>query len=159
VSWHDCREVLARLALDLPSEAQWEYAARAGSADPWWTGPERESLRGRANLADQSAREISATWPAIADWPDLRDGHGIHAPVDALEPNPFGLFHTAGNLWEWCRDPYAFGYGSPPSDCGVTRGGSFQHDAGMARCSYRNPPSPDLVAMCLGLRPVRALDP
>jgi formylglycine-generating enzyme required for sulfatase activity len=159
VSWVDCRGVLERLALDLPSEAQWEYAARAGTEDPWWTGSERESLRGRANLADQSAERIGAGWPAIADWPELEDGHAVHAPVNAFEPNPFGLFNTVGNVWEWCRDPYAPAYGDVVTELYPTRGGSFQHTADLARSSHRNPTSPDLRIMSLGVRPARALDP
>jgi formylglycine-generating enzyme required for sulfatase activity len=159
VSWLDCREVLARLALDLPSEAQWEYAARAATQGPWWTGTERESLRGRANIADQSAGALGAQWPAIADWPDLDDGYGVHAPVNAFGPNPFGLYHVVGNVWEWCREPYAPGYGDQLTELYTTRGGSFQSTAALARGSHRNATSPDLRHFGLGVRPVRALDP
>src|SRR5262249_25075170 len=52
VSWIDCTIVLSRLALELPTEAQWEYGARAGTSTPWWTGSEKTSLRGAGNLAD-----------------------------------------------------------------------------------------------------------
>jgi formylglycine-generating enzyme required for sulfatase activity len=93
----------------------------------------------------------------VADWPTLDDGHAVHAPVDAFGPNPFGLYGVTGNVWEWCREPYAPGYGGDPTELRTSRGGSFQHAAALAQSSYRNPTAADLRTASLGVRPARPL--
>ena len=170
VSWLDCMELLTRLELSLPSEAQWEYGARGGTSTPWWTGNERESLRGAVNLADRSAARIGALWEETEDWPELDDGYSVHAPVDALRPSPFGLHNVCGNVWEWCLDGYdAHFYDllqdpdpvSPPaaSSTRVIRGGSFNDAAVGTRSANHGTFTPGLAAYTLGLRPARAIDP
>jgi formylglycine-generating enzyme required for sulfatase activity len=169
VSLERCVEVLARLGLSVPTEAQWERAARAGTSTPWWSGPARESLRGRVNLADQAAARGGALWKYIDDWPTLDDGYVVHAPVDAFEANPFGLHNVHGNVWEWCRDHYFGDYtpparpgdgerDTPPSGFRVLRGGSFYHSAAQSRAAFRNPTAPHLSANYIGVRPARRLD-
>jgi formylglycine-generating enzyme required for sulfatase activity/serine/threonine protein kinase len=168
VSWNECSDVLDELGLELPTEAQWEYAARSGTTTPWWTGGEKESLEGAANLADQAAARAGATWPGIADWPELDDGFGVHAPVGSFRASPFGLHDMLGNVWEWCRDSFG-NYDSPvkegdgertPTDkrFRINRGGSFYHDAAHARCAYRNNSVPETRINHLGVRPARALE-
>ena len=169
VSWRAGREACERLGLSLPTEAQWEYAARGGTSTPWWTGARRESLVGAANLADQAARRSDATWSAIDDWPELDDGYAAHAPVDRYAANPFGLHNVHGNVWEWCRDAYDEGvYGRSASEdpvaelagstTRVIRGGGFINMAANTRSAARFAHQLDDSGRALGLRPARALD-
>jgi len=170
VSWVDGTILLSRLGLALPSEAQWEYGARAGTTTVWWTGNERDSLEGAANLPDRAAARAGAPWPSVRDWPELDDGWAIHAPVGSFAPNPFGLHDVHGNCWEWCQDGYeGHFYGrpagkdplsSPESSADrVLRGGAFIDTAAQARSAYRSHNSPLLVTDNLGLRPARNIEP
>jgi len=170
LSWLDCMDVMDRLGLSLPSEAQWEYGARAGTTTAWSTGSERESLRGGVNLADQAAAKAGAMWTDIKDWPELDDGYVVHAPVIEFRPNAFGLHNVHGNVWEWCLDGYdgSF-YGKPSSKDPVSqpegssnrvnRGGSFDFAAVNARSALRNSHSPSRAVDDLGLRPARTIAP
>jgi serine/threonine protein kinase/formylglycine-generating enzyme required for sulfatase activity len=171
VSWFDCREWMARAGLSLPTEAQWEFAARGGMPTPWWTGAERESLRSEraANLADRSAVAAGAHWLASGDWPDLDDGFPVHAPVGSLAPNPFGLHEVAGNVLELCLDGFSddFYAASPALDpwydpvgrasC-VARGGSFDFGAAICRSAARVGYPPRTFNGAIGVRPARALE-
>jgi formylglycine-generating enzyme required for sulfatase activity len=165
VTWTGCMELMARLGLDLPSEAQWEYGCRAGSDTPWWTGADRESLRGNVNLADQTAKRAGATWGDINDWPDLEDGWVIHAPVGSFPANAFGLHEVHGNVWEWCLDGYANYLTTAQTNpvgpwagaqSRVYRGGGSSNAASLARSAYRNNNTPEARNGGLGLRPARA---
>jgi formylglycine-generating enzyme required for sulfatase activity len=168
VSWAECEQVLTRLDLVLPTEAQWEYAARAGTTTPWSTGVTRETLKGAANLADQAAQRAGANWPGIAEWPEFDDGYAVDSPVDALQANPFGLHNMHGNVWEWCRDVYAPNYeealtgGEGERTSGddrwrVSRGGSFYHSSDFARSACRNNAALGTRANHIGVRPARKL--
>jgi formylglycine-generating enzyme required for sulfatase activity len=169
VTWNDASRAVRYLGLALPTEAQWEYAARAGTTTQWWTGDERDSLRGAANIADQSAARAGAPWTDIADWPEFDDGFVVHAPVDALRPNPFGLHNVCGNVWEWCADRYLLyslpvraGDGFRDFDglaSQIGRGGSFTKTANVARSANRGPGAATHHDETIGLRPARALDP
>lgn len=171
VSWYDAMEVTRQLGLALPTEAQWEYAARAGTATPWWTGVDRESLRGIANVADGSALEDpECDWLEAEKWPEYRDGYVVHGPVDSMRANPFGLHHVHGNVAEWCLDRFG-GYGEhpvldprtgerliPPPAWRVHRGGSCKSTAREVRSSYRNLAQPEFREYSIGVRPVRQLE-
>jgi formylglycine-generating enzyme required for sulfatase activity len=168
VSWPMCFDLMRDLGLALPSEAQWERAARGGTSTAWWTGQERESLRGKVNIADQSAGRAGATWPSIADWPDFDDGSVVHCAVGKHVANGFGLHESAGNLWEWCLDGYDMAiHGkelgkdplAPWSDFPdrVLRGGSFYGTAWVVRSSDRGFGTPENRDPSLGLRPAMAL--
>jgi serine/threonine protein kinase/formylglycine-generating enzyme required for sulfatase activity len=171
VSWTDVTTWLPRADLQLPSEAQWEYAARGGTETPWWTGSERESLRGEraANLADRSAALAGAAWSGIGDWPELEDGYIVHAPVTDFAPNPAGLFGVVGNVWELCQDGYDERYyaRSPRLDplcdgagrvARVARGGGYDYSAAQARSSARGYYPPATFNGGIGARPARSVD-
>jgi len=168
VSWDECRGMLARLGLVLPTEVQWEHAARAGTQGPWWTGTRRDSLVGAVNLADKAARRGGATWASIDDWPELDDGFGVHAPVDAGRKNAFGLHGSHGNVWEWCLDGLGDYAAATANGDGlrqvsgaqhrVFRGGGFRSTAAQARVSCRMGDTPHKRASDLGVRPARRVD-
>ena len=155
VSWHQAKaytEWLSRITgqtYRLPTEAEWEFAARAGSAGKYWWG--EHMAAGKANcLGDQCGERFTNT-----------------APAKALEPNPFGLFNMAGNVWEWTEDCYVADiYAKKPShfpaattgpeDCKrVIRGGSWSDNAWVLRSSFRESWKPGVRLNDLGFRVVR----
>ena len=165
VSWTECRDLLQRVGLRLPTEAQWEKGARGGRSTAWWTGQERESLRGKVNLADQAAKRAGATFPAIADWPDLDDGSAVHAEIGHYPANAFGLHEVAGNVWEWCRDDWSDAYsGSSDGPRGarspyrVIRGSSFASVAGFARSASRDDAHSSFRGRTMGVRAARNVE-
>ncbi len=169
VSWLDCVSVTTRLGLSLPSEAQWEFAARARTSTRFWSGDGVESLEGTANVADTYGKNHGATtWTS---WEDaIDDGNTVHAEVGSFAANAFGLHDVHGNVWEWCIDGWDSGFyaHSPKLDPvapwdgavnRVNRGGSFDLPASAARSAGRSGGSPDLRSVYLGLRPARRIDP
>ena len=167
VSWFDCERVLKRMGLDLPTEAQWEYAARGGTDTPWWPGAERDEIADFLNIADQTAKRAAAPFRSIDDWPELDDGWVLHAPVGSMPGNDFGLHELHGNVREWCREGYADytldvepGTGErigAPEINRVFRGGAFESSAAQARIACRGRFTPDVLSNALGVRPMRPL--
>jgi formylglycine-generating enzyme required for sulfatase activity len=166
VSAEDCESWMKRLGLHVPTEAQWEYAARGGVMAPRWTGIDPAALEHAANLADQTCRENGGhpSWPYVA-W---SDGYTIHAPVGSFAPNPFGLHDVLGNVQEICRDLFC-DYEVPPAlgdglrtvpaapDKRMVRGGAFNSGLDEARSAGRNSASAHFRNDSLGLRPVRMI--
>jgi len=167
--------VLRRYGLQLPTEAQWEYATRAGTASPWSTGQYYSSLLGHANLADRSwsrrtgqgKSHPEGLHPASLEWPELDDGWPYTAPVGRCLPNAFGLHDVHGNVLEHVRDAFA-SYALParPGDgersggnpeVRVARGGSFASPPSQVRSAYRFDNTPTLYFTSLGCRPSRAI--
>jgi formylglycine-generating enzyme required for sulfatase activity/serine/threonine protein kinase len=129
----------------LPTEAEWEYACRAGTSTWFYTGDRDEGLKAVANIADASlkARHAHIEWARRWD-----DGFPFTAPVGRYQPNAFSLFDMHGNAWEWCQDWYnsSFYERSPPADpraqyasapYHVFRGGGFDNYPGFARSADR----------------------
>lgn len=144
-SWTEGVRVLRMAGLSLPTEAQWEYAARAGTTTPWWTGAQRDSLAGAANLIDRAAQRAGLDFRTLDEWPELDDGFAVHAPIGSFEPNAFGLHDVAGNVFEYCRDgfgpvddlPAANPLAPGKGRARVVRGGSWHYPASLARSAYR----------------------
>ena len=149
----------------IPTEAQWEYAARAAwIGAPWYTGEEKETLEGAANLNDLTAVRGGAIYGPADEW--LDDRYFVHAPVGTFYPNPFGLHDIHGNVYEWCREdwweyhlaPHAPGDGEAVDvDVQVlakmVRGGSYSSNSKNARLGRRDRGNPDTPSPYLGLRP------
>jgi len=167
VSWNECIRQCMRLALSLPSEAQWEFAARAGTQGEWWFGSDAAALATAGNIADQQSTKFLPKGLSFARW---NDGAMVHVPVDAQDSNPFGLFGMLGNVMEWCADGYYNdAYGVLPSRDPVApldrapnrvrRGGAFNKAYTESRSANRGNDAPDTAVAECGLRPARALDP
>jgi serine/threonine protein kinase/formylglycine-generating enzyme required for sulfatase activity len=168
VSWDDSVRVLRHAGLALPTEAQWEYAARAGQETPWWCGAGKDAARTAGNLADHQFADVAGDVVVTEEWDD---GHGPHAPIGCFAPNGFGLFDVVGNVFEWCQDVYGPYNRTPragdalrstpdaPRDADrVYRGGSFSTAALGARSSYRVHFVPNSRDDDLGVRPARSID-
>ena len=106
VSWHDCMKFIRKLsAMDgnrynLPTEAQWEYAARAGSTTAYYWGNLIDCSR--AMYANNPAKHGDCT--AANEAAGMKPGQP--APVGRFKPNAWGLFDMHGNVWEWCLDRF-----------------------------------------------------
>ena len=150
ISWDDavacCRTLSERtpdLNARLPSEAEWEYACKAGSAGPWlgYAGP------------------VPSDQLATVAWYRATAGDGTR-DVKRRFPNPLGLFDLHGNVWEWCQDRY--GSYSPANvvdpigretDDRVARGGSWGDSPDRLRAANRLAVRPGMTTVYLGLRP------
>ena len=153
----------------LPTEAQWEYACRAGSASPLWYGGLDADFSRTANLSD--ATHHTVYYPhvpsAIPPWrpADTRfdDGWRVSARVGAFAPNPWGLFDMHGNAAEWTRTDYApYPGGAVPSETlsgrKVVRGGSWMDRPRRARSAFRLHYDSTQAIHDVGFRVVCALD-
>jgi len=166
VTWTECARVCRHFGWSLPSEAQWEFAARAESESPWWFGDDPRALATAGNIADQRSKGIAQAGVIHADWDD---GAAVVLPVDAQDPNPLGLHGMLGNVWEWCADGY-FGdaYAHLPdldplaptssANARVRRGGSFMSTYTDSRSANRGNFGQESAIVDCGLRPARAIE-
>jgi len=173
VCWTDADERTRQFGLGLPTEAQWEYGARAGTTTVWWIGDEAAAIGpagGRAgNIFDQRAKKSGYAGEA-KDWDD---GFEDVAPVGRFAANGFGLHDVLGNVWEWCADEYCEDYTAQPARAGdglralpvqtdlrprVYRGGSWNYGPVFARSAIRHRDVPSAIGYILGLRPARVVN-
>ncbi len=143
VSWEDCKKFLEKLnalsevkasglTFRLPTEAEWEYACRAGSTGDY------------CKLADGT--EITESTLGEVAWHGGNSGRETH-PVGQKKPNAFGLYDMHGNVWEWCEDLYQAGDSSR-----VYRGGSWYDDSRACSAGNRDSNYPDDRSNSLGFR-------
>ncbi len=166
LTWAEYAEVLRRLDLGLPTEAQWEYAARAGTSTTWWSGDDPASVAGAANLHDRFAATV---FPAEWGAPEaFDDGFVVHGPVGRFRANPWGLHDVMGNVLEFCRDGFANydrpvreGDGERRSEGPIfsysIRGGCYLSGLDAVRSVHRNASSPTQRSDQLGVRPMREI--
>jgi formylglycine-generating enzyme required for sulfatase activity/serine/threonine protein kinase len=159
IAWLEAERVTAHMGLALPTEAQWEHAARAGTRTRWWCGNEPRLLLDAANVGSG----IDGSLPYV-------DGFEGPAPVDALRANPFGLHNVHGNVSEWTADsfwpdhdrPLRAGDGlalAPDSGLRAVRGGSYRGSAASARSAARVGVAAENHDATIGVRAARALEP
>ncbi|MFC8228674.1 formylglycine-generating enzyme family protein [Streptomyces sp. NPDC057287] len=121
VSWNDAQAYCAWAGKRLPTEAEWEYAARGGLAGGRFPWGDELRPRGRWNC-----NIWQGTFPTdnTAD-----DGHRNTAPVTSYRPNPYGLWNMVGNVWEWCADTFSSGtYAARAGDAPVHDPRGPRHD-------------------------------
>ncbi len=137
----------------LPTEAEWEYAARGGAETTFWWGNQMKS--GMANCVGCGS-----------EWDNK-----VTAPVGSFQPNPFGLYDTTGNVWEWVEDCDHDDYKGAPTDGSawkkegggncylrVFRGGAWNYGAKGLRSSFRGRGDPGVRSASIGFRLVREME-
>ena len=163
VSWNDAMAYAEWLSQQtgkqyrLPTEAEWEYAARAGMTTPFWTG--------HCVTTDQANYDGNYGYGS----PDCGAQTGVYRqktlPVDSLQPNPWKLYGTMGNVWEWTCSAYAKDYDGAEQKCSkkdttgplAVRGGAWDLRPAWVRSAYRDRLVPANRDGALGFRLARSL--
>jgi formylglycine-generating enzyme required for sulfatase activity/uncharacterized caspase-like protein len=163
ISWNDASAYAEWLSRQtgqqyrLPTEAEWEYAARAGTTTSRYWGNNPDKACGYANVADKTAKKKYSNWSIH----NCTDGYVYTAPVGRFKPNAFGLFDMIGNLWEWTCSEYESKYTGKEKRCVksagrfAARGASWIGKAGWARSAGRFRDAPTIRYVRLGVRLVR----
>ena len=169
VTWNDAVAMAEWLSKQegvtyrLPTEAEWEYAARAGSRTRFQGGDNPDVLLRTANTFDS---ETALRWPRWREQAGAgSDGFAFTAPVGSFQPNAWGLYDMIGNVWEWNADWYEDDtYAKSPVDdpkgpadgtVKVRRGGSWHSWPLYARTAFRNWNTPSTRYVLVGFRLVR----
>ncbi len=170
VTWDEALAFAGRLGFSLPTEAQWEFAARAGSSRTHFFGDDPALGEGYANLAQRRPEVFVGAPRGWATWPV--DRYEEHTPVGTFLPNPYGFHDLLGNVSEWCLDAYVddphalelrggdgLALAPPGIALRVERGASFVDTWVQAASGARRAPHRDERANYRGIRLARALDP
>ena len=153
-------------AYRLPSESEWEYAARAGTVTTWFWGDNREEACGYANVPNTPALAAGTAQPGRTF--DCDDGYSDTAPTGSFRPNGFGLHDMIGNVWEWVEDCWHPSYVGAPQDgtawveevdCNtrVVRGGGWSESQTAPRAAARSADPVGYRGIGLGFRVARDL--
>lgn len=169
VTYDDAMEIAAWLTKKegvryrLPTEAEWEYACRAGATTQFSSGNDQQSLVNHANVFDLDAARYWPQWKELAL--QEQDAFSFTSPVGAFKPNNFDLYDMHGNVWEWVSDWHADDYyqyspiddptGPVQGEVKVRRGGSWHTWPLYVRCSYRNWNATTTRYTLLGVRLLR----
>jgi len=165
VSWNDAVAFCEWLSKKesktyrLPTEAEWEYACRAGTTTRYSSGDDPETLAKVGNVADATAK---AQFPDLTWTIKASDGYVFTSPVGSFQPNAFGLYDMHGNAWQWCADWYGAEYyakspaddpnGPGSGDSRVLRGGSWIYRPDSSRSAKRDWLAPDDLGYYSGFR-------
>ncbi|WP_109108258.1 formylglycine-generating enzyme family protein [Azospirillum sp. TSO35-2] len=170
VGWYDAQAYVAWLGrrtgqgYRLLSEAEWEYAARAGTRSARWWGEAAEAGCDAANGADLTAKDRFTDWEVA----NCRDNALFTAPVGSYRPNGFGLYDMLGNVWQWVEDCAGDGYPADAAasaaprltgDCTrrMMRGGSWHSNPRFVRSAVRRADRADTGYAAYGIRVAREL--
>lgn len=165
VSWKDAAAYAQWLSRQtgrsyrLPTEAEWEYATRAGTTTVRYWGDDPNQACQYANVADQTAKKIFTDWTVHA----CDDGYVNTAPVGSFQPNAWMLYDMLGNVWEWTCSRYDENYGGTEQGCPnddatnarTVRGGSWEDVPAWVRSAFRYGASPTLRYSNQGFRIAR----
>ncbi len=143
----------------LPTEAEWEFACRAGTKTARFWGNDSDDACSYANVADRSAKRQWASWVVH----NCDDGYDVSSPVGTFKPNAFCLYDMLGNVWEWCddwernytRDSAKNPRGPSTGLYRMIRGGSWDVTPRCVRCAVRDDYYPHREYHALGFRLVR----
>lgn len=171
VDWSDANAYVSWLSIQtgkryrLPTEAEWEYAARAGTETSRYWGDGRGDACAFANIADRSNLRLRKAQGGNSNFFPCLDGYAATSPVATFKPNAFGLYDVIGNVWEWTQDCFNPSYDGAPSngaawltgDCTrrVARGGSWTSPARHVTVAFRDPDPATYRSSYLGFRVAR----